>query len=259
MAAAIVTEPVYLQMLRVCREDIASGRLPPGARFPSERDLARAHGISRATANKVISSLVAENLLFHRPGIGSFVTPQGGLHASLIEMESFTAHARAHGLEPATDVLAFEPCAARELDAEARASLAPEAPDEPFVFVERLRRADGEPLILERRWIRARLVPGLRARDLRGSFYELLRERYHLPLEGEHHRIRARNADPATARALGIEPGAALLVVTGPGFTRGNVALWHQVLAHRADRYHLENTVRTRREPAHTAFRLTPA
>jgi GntR family transcriptional regulator len=111
----VVSEPVYQQLARVCRERLTSGDAKPGTRFPSERELARDFNISRATASKVLSNLVAEGLLERRRGIGMFVSGTKTLHASLREMESFTKHALDLGLEPETQVLDFRTLAPGEI------------------------------------------------------------------------------------------------------------------------------------------------
>ena len=105
---SFAVKPVHLRLAELCRKAIVSGNFLPGDRFPSERELAERYEVSRATANKVISTLVAEGLLELRKGIGSRVCRQRMLFASLGGMESFTAHARERGMEPATEVLRVE-------------------------------------------------------------------------------------------------------------------------------------------------------
>jgi DNA-binding FadR family transcriptional regulator len=53
--------------------DIAAGRLAPGARLPSERDLARALGVGRASVREALAALQNQGVLATRPGSGSFV------------------------------------------------------------------------------------------------------------------------------------------------------------------------------------------
>ena len=259
-APLIVTEPVYLQMTRVCRERAAAAAA--GDRFPSERELADTYRVSRATANKVISNLVAEGLLAFRPGIGTFVQASAKtLNSSLREMESFTGHARALGLRPETRVLAFERTLARSVPAEVRHSLAlgtNAAGAEPILYFERLRLADGEPVILERRWCLASVVPGLTRHDLSGSFYALLEDRYRFQLAGERHRIRAANATASEAATLGCRRGAALLAVEGPGFDAAGRVLWHQILLYRGDKYELQNAVQVSGRGSQSAIYIQP-
>lgn len=241
METTIVTEPVYRQVARRCRELLGSGEFRPGDRFPSERELAKRWVVSRATANKVISNLVAEGILHFRPGIGTFVSDQRAtLQSSLRQMESFTEHARAMGMQPATKVLQFRRMKGGDLLGNVVDGLALASEDEVF-YVKRLRLADGHAVILERRWLRAERVPGLRAEDLRGSLYGLLEEKYALLPGGERHMIRAANLTRADAALLGVRSRDAGLVVEGTGFDPEGEPLWFQVLLYRGDRYELLN------------------
>ena len=73
MPKALVKDPVYLQLNRALRELILNGQISVGDRFPTERQVSADFGVSRPTANKAISSLVAEGILESRRGMGTFV------------------------------------------------------------------------------------------------------------------------------------------------------------------------------------------
>lgn len=64
---------LYLQLADVLREDIAAGRLAPGARLPSETDLIDTHDVSRGTAREAIGILRREGLVLVEHGRGAFV------------------------------------------------------------------------------------------------------------------------------------------------------------------------------------------
>ena len=53
--------------------DIRAGRLVPGERLPSERDLARRLEVGRASVREAIAALQVAGMLETRPGSGSFV------------------------------------------------------------------------------------------------------------------------------------------------------------------------------------------
>src|SRR4051812_32312092 len=55
------------------RRAILSGKLPPGAKLPSERELARIHGTARNTARQAIDYLEADGLVEAQHGRGVFV------------------------------------------------------------------------------------------------------------------------------------------------------------------------------------------
>lgn len=63
----------YEQVAERLVADIAAGRLAPGERLPSERDLARRLQVGRASVREALAALQNEGLLETRPGSGSFV------------------------------------------------------------------------------------------------------------------------------------------------------------------------------------------
>jgi GntR family transcriptional regulator len=65
--------PVYIQVADELREQIRSGKLPPGRRVPSESDLEQIYGVARGTARKAIAVLRDEGLVETVRGKGSFV------------------------------------------------------------------------------------------------------------------------------------------------------------------------------------------
>lgn len=66
----------YAQIAQNIREEIHAGRLRPGDRVPSVRDLATEYGVSRATADKALSALRSEGLVVAVTGVGTVVADQ---------------------------------------------------------------------------------------------------------------------------------------------------------------------------------------
>jgi len=56
--------------------DIRTGRLSPGDRLPSERDLARRLEVGRASVREAIAALQVAGMIETRPGSGSFVAAE---------------------------------------------------------------------------------------------------------------------------------------------------------------------------------------
>src|SRR6058998_473734 len=54
-------------------DDITSGRIPPGARLPTEQELIAATGVSRTVVREAVAALRAEGLVVTRQGVGAFV------------------------------------------------------------------------------------------------------------------------------------------------------------------------------------------
>ncbi len=239
----LVREPIYQQLNEHLRGLIRGREFAAGQRFLTERQVGRRFQVSRATANKALSNLVSEGVLEFKKGVGTFV--RGGLlDYDLRSLVSFTGKARAAGKKPGTRVLRFEE---REAGPGVAALLGVE-PASRVYALERLRLADGVPVIHERRWVAAARCPGLRRRDVQGSLYELWTKRYGLEIAGARETIRAVAARGDEARLLRVRPGAAALEVTAVGFLRGDEPLWRERTLYRGDAYEFRNRLGPVRE-----------
>ncbi|GAA0850438.1 TetR/AcrR family transcriptional regulator C-terminal domain-containing protein [Streptosporangium amethystogenes subsp. fukuiense] len=67
------TEPPYLRIAAELRRRITTGRLRPGDRVPSTRQIIREWGVAMATAGKVLATLRQEGLVRVAPGVGTIV------------------------------------------------------------------------------------------------------------------------------------------------------------------------------------------
>ncbi len=70
--------PIYLQAANSIKRDIVTGKLPPGAKLPSVRDLAVEYTINPNTVSRVYKELESEGVCFTRRGMGTFVTEDPG-------------------------------------------------------------------------------------------------------------------------------------------------------------------------------------
>lgn len=246
-ASSLVRTPVYHQLNDRLLALLRGGTYRTGDRFLTEREVAARYGLSRITANKALSGLVAAGHLEFRKGVGTFVRGEA-LENDLRTLVSFTHKAALAGRRPMTEVLEF-----RRL----RADAAPDAVQaelgvagaEPLLFVVRLRRADGEPVILERRHLVARRCPGLGRRALGGSLYEWL-DRAGVRITGAEQRIRAVGAGGDLQKQLGLPGGTAVLWVHAVG--RAGDPLWVEDTYYRGDRYEFHNVL-TEGSPARPA------
>ncbi|WP_027342980.1 GntR family transcriptional regulator [Hamadaea tsunoensis] len=79
------SRPLYQQLAAALRDRITSGDLQPGARFPSEADLASQYDTSRNTVRLALDALRNEGLIVSQQGRGTFVrsAPPTRYYASL--------------------------------------------------------------------------------------------------------------------------------------------------------------------------------
>jgi len=239
MAGVLVKQPLYQQLNEALRGLVGSGEFKTGARFLSEREVSVRFEVSRITANKALSNLISEGILEYRKGVGTFV--RGGvLDYDLRSLVSFTGKAAAAGKKPSTRVLAFNTVPASSVSARIAAALRVTGGDRLYT-VERLRLADGVPVILERRFIVENLCPGLHQRDFGSSLYGLWTDRFRLEIAGADQTIRAAAIRGREARLMEVSSGAAGLVVGSVGWLQNGKPLWWERTLYRGDAYAFRN------------------
>lgn len=245
----LTREPLYQQLNQRLRALAQSTEFPVGGQFLTERQVSERFQVSRATANKALSNLVAEGLLTFRKGVGTFVSARS-MDYNLRALVSFTEEAIAAGKKPKTELLAFQELIARE--AKEAAQRLEVTQDTALQYLERLRLADGLPVIFERRYIVAEFCKSLTAKDARGSLYSLWKDRFQLDIEGAEVSIRAVNLSREEANILRTRQNAAGLLITSTGYLKGHRPLWFERTLYRGDAYEFHNRltgVQGTREP----------
>jgi len=161
---------VYLDL----KAALDAGEWQPGDRLPTERDMAARYGCSLITIRRALGELVREGRLERTRGRGTFVLAPR-IDVDFTGTLSFTEEMQLRGIDQETRLVASRPEAAGETVA---AALGLEL-GSPTLYLERLRLADGEPLLLEQVHLPAERFPGLLAADLEhASLYDLLADRY---------------------------------------------------------------------------------
>jgi len=205
--------PAYRRVGDVLAARIRSGELAPGARVPSERELATEQGISRMTARAAVDLLARRGLVERKERSGVFVA-RPKIEQSLDTVAGLSDQLESRGVAPAAQVLQARTVEADELDdAEVASRLWLSKGDRVHVVV-RVRTGDGEPLVLEENYLPERLLPGLLGEDLTGGLYALMGERYGLFPAHSRQELEPTVLDPGAADVLGASPDAPALRVT---------------------------------------------
>ncbi len=165
-------DPIYQQLNRLLRRKLTSGEYQVGDKFLTERMICEQYDVSRATANKSLSSLVSEGLLEFRKGVGTFIRskPTAG---KLLKLNSFTENARLAGYDTKSSVLRFERLKARVIEPIIAEKLQVN-PEDDIYHIERLRTANKVPMILENRYIVTKFCPDLFEQSLQAHFISCL-------------------------------------------------------------------------------------
>jgi GntR family transcriptional regulator len=203
--------PLHHQVYLDLRAAIEAGEWRPGDRLPPERELAERYGCSLITVRRALGDLARERRLERARGRGTFVT-RPPIDLDLDGAMSFTEEVQRLGHDPATRVVT-----ARTVAADATVAEALDVPiGASVVHLERLRMADGEPLLLEQVFLSEGRFPGLLAGDLEGgSLYELLGERYDTRVARARESLEPIALPQREAQLLGVEPHRPALRIEG--------------------------------------------
>jgi len=192
------------------KQRIDRGELPAGTRLPSEPELAAELQVSRATLREALRAMELEGLLRRRQGSGTFIADHPRMANSLDVNFGVTDAIQPAGMTAgiAAGRTWVAPAAAGE------AALLELAPGQDVLVIERVRTAEGKPVVLSRDLFPSRLVEG---RDrvvqemLERSIYDVLERDLGIVIHHGVARFRPVRADHAVAGRLGVPRGELLL------------------------------------------------
>jgi GntR family transcriptional regulator len=207
--------PLHHQVYLDLRAALDAGEWRPGDLLPPERQLAARYGCSLITVRRALSELAREDRVERTRGRGTTVL-RPRIERDFAGTLSFAEEMQDRGLDPETRLVAARPESAGERVANA---LRIEA-GSPTLYVERLRVADGEPLLLEQVHLPAERFPGLLASDLEhGSLYDLLTVRYGTRIARARESLEPVLLHAREARLLAQRPRTPALLIEGIAFS----------------------------------------
>ncbi len=236
----LVRNPLYVQLKQILRELTQSDEFRVGDKFLTERQISERFDVSRVTANKALSNLVAEGVLSFRKGIGTFVEDTSRSSNFPGVATSFTNKTLAAGKRPSTRLLRFVHAKSEDLPAHARGRF-PLSPGEEIVIVERLRLADEVPMILERHFFRVSVLPDLEPDDVRVSVYDMLTKKYHQKFSTLEETIRTVVVSGRNASLLGLREGAPGFLMFFMARNQEDAPLYFAEVIYRGDAYEFHN------------------
>jgi DNA-binding GntR family transcriptional regulator len=197
------------------REELARrierGEWRPRERLPSEPDLAASLGVSRATLREALRSLAEDGFVHRIQGSGTFVTHRPKLRNNLDVNFGVTDLIRSMGMEPGSRDVRVGESASSEEDARALGL----EPGDPVLSIERVRTADGRPVVfsVDLLPLRVRDHEELSSRFDGSSIYELLEHEAGIVVQRGVASLRPANADRRLADLLAVPEGTLLLYI----------------------------------------------
>lgn len=137
------TRQLYLQVIDKIKQDIYNGTYKENEKLPSEFQLAKNLGVSRATLRDALRILEEEHIVARRHGVGTFVNSNPVFSSGIEELTSVTQMIEKTGKNPGVKYLSTKFVNANK---EVREKFAP-LKVTTVAKIERVRTADNEPVV----------------------------------------------------------------------------------------------------------------
>jgi GntR family transcriptional regulator len=201
--------PLHLQVFTRLRDAIYRGDYPEGTQLPGELALVEQFDVSRITVRRALDELAARGLVKRVQGSGTTVLPRPRFSPVMADVNGLLERNALIALETTSTLteFAYVPASAEvaqglKLDRGERVQMAV-----------RIRFRDGAPFAYVTSWIPEAIGRRFDAAELERTPVLSLLEQHGLTIDYIEQTISAAVATRAVARALALEPGAAVLEV----------------------------------------------
>ena len=158
--------PKSVQLSELLIREIAAGRLPDGARLPTEKQMAENHGVAVGTLRKSLSILESKGLLERVQGSGNYITAKESVESVYT---FFRLELKDGGGLPSAQILEISPLPKPEYCPDF-------GKDRMAHRIVRLRYLDEKLVALEEIWLDRRFSPDIRLSDISESLYVYYKE-----------------------------------------------------------------------------------
>ena len=188
---------------------IQKGKYMIGDYLPSENELCQQFSITRTTARKALDELLKEGFIEKHPGKGSCVRERR-LSLGLLRLKGFS---EAVG-ENVKTIFIQKPVKgawSREIVFPVEGS----DRDSPCYYFERLRFVGDIPVMHEKNWLSATVLPGFtEIKFVEGSFFKTLSKKYFIEIIGSTQELRAEFAGKKDLKLLTVKEHTPLLHIS---------------------------------------------
>ena len=225
-----VPVPLYYQLKQYILDRIQNGHWPVGYSLPTEHQFCETFGISRPTVRQTINELIAEGHLNRVNRRVAVAKPK--MRGSFFdEVQSFNKEMQMKNLAPKTRVLTLE----TRQNEEAAEKLGIE--NAACIYLERLRLADDEPIVLVETYLPYEPMPDLLDLDFTYiSLYETIEERYQIQIARVDRVFEATLAGALEAELLTVKKGSPICFVKTIAYDQNNTPIEFSVARYRGDK-----------------------
>ena len=233
MATYKYSPPKYFQIRRKIVGSIQRGELLPGAPVASENEIIQHYRVSNTTARKVLHELEKEGWVTRVKGKGTFVRDFPVLRA-INRIFGFTRNMIEAGRKPATRLIGFH---LRDEDHSQTINGRLFTLKGPLCEIERLRLADGIPMMKETRYISLTLCPDIQRRNLEQSLYDVFHKHYGIQLTEINQMLSAVVLEGEALRPFQLDKPIPAFRVEGASFCGKDIIIEMEDSVYRGDMY----------------------
>jgi GntR family transcriptional regulator len=215
--------PLYEQVKTILRRHIIVNELQPQSLLPTEDQLVRQLGVSKATIIKALNDLAAEGIVQRIQGKGTLVASPR-IHFPLKSPNGFSAILAEQGLKVHSTVISH-----RVVNGDRRSQAvfrtSPTTQDA-FIAFRRLRYVNGHPVVLLTSTVPRELGEELLRFDLEdASFYRLFERVTGLPIARSDETLEIDQVSDEDAAILKVPPQSSHFLLHGISYRQGDVPL----------------------------------
>jgi GntR family transcriptional regulator len=227
---------LYLQVIDKMKRDIASGTYKEKEKLPSEFQLSKLLGVSRATLREALRALEEDNVVTRRHGVGTFVNPKPIYSSGIEELASVTSMIKQSGKIPGSQYLTTEYLEPTNEDLE---KFTPNKIDS-LAIIERVRTADNRPVVFCIDKIPSDLIP-LEHVHKQDSLFKLIEEYSHKRIAYAVTYIEPISYHDRIYSALDCDPEQSLLLLKQMHYTDDDEPVLYSANYFRSDlfRFHV--------------------
>jgi DNA-binding GntR family transcriptional regulator len=181
----MMSQPKKIAKYKMIENDILnkinSGLFSSGQLIPTEQELAKEYDVSRVTVRQATNNLVAKGYLVRSQGSGTYVAQRSHIGRTT-NIKSFTEEMKALQKEVTSDVLVFKIIQASEfVSSKLNISVGTQ-----IYYIERVRKADLEPMVHETSYMNVADYPDLSYEKLKQSRYKYIEQTKGVSIDHSH-------------------------------------------------------------------------
>lgn len=224
---------LYLQVIDRLKDDIAKGVFQEKEKLPSEFELAKSLGVSRATLREALRLLEEENVIIRRHGVGTFVNPRPVFTSGIEQLTSVSSMIRKAGMEPGTIYLSSSEAHPSEEDVKRFHCEI----DESVITIERVRTANGDPVVYCVDKVPTKYLPNDFLSRQEGSIFTAIEESGNIRISHAIAFIDPTGYHEVASPFLECEPETALLVLKQLHYDDNDQVVLYSKNYFRADKF----------------------